>query len=69
MRQNSIKSDTKEEKSERVNVTFDKAIYDLIHNTKELGTSDSSKVQNICVAWLSEKGILSGVIKKGLGIK
>ena len=68
----SVKNDTdseKEEKSERVNVTFDKAIYDIIHNTQELGTSDSSKVQNICVAWLSEKGILSGIVKKRLDVK
>lgn len=72
MEQNSSISATKrgkEGKSERVHVTFDKSIYDLIHNTEELGTSDSSKVQNICVAWLSEKGILSGIIKNRLNIK
>lgn len=69
MKQKSVKSDTKEEKSMRINVTFDKAIYDVICNTKELGTSDSSKVNNICVAWLSEKGILSGIIKNRLNIK
>ncbi len=72
MPQKSVKSNTKDEregKSERINVTFDKAIYDIIHNTEELGTSDSSKVQNICVAWLSEKGILSGIIKNRLNIK
>lgn len=69
MTQKSVKSNAKEGKSERVNVTFDKAIYDIIHNTEELGTSDSSKVQNICVAWLSEKGILSGIIKNRLKIK
>ena len=62
-------SDTDKEESKRVNVTLDKSIYKIIHNTEELGTSDSRKIQNICVAWLSEKGILSGIIKKRLGIK
>jgi len=72
MTQNSVKSDTKgvkSGKSERVNVTFDKAIYDIIHNAEELGTSNSSKVQTICIAWLSEKGILPGIIKNRLNIK
>jgi len=69
MVQKSNISDTDKEKSKRVYVTFDKAIYDIISKTGELGTSDSSKVQNICVAWLSEKGILSGIIKKRLDIK
>lgn len=69
MKQKSNTSDTDEGKSKRVNVTFDKAIYDIISKTDELGTSDSSKVQNICVAWLSEKDILSGIIKKRLDIK
>ena len=71
MTQKSVISDTKEEKKNngRINVTFDKAIYDLIRNTPELGSSDSNKVQNICVAWLGEKGILSGIIKKRLKIE
>ena len=72
MTQKSVKSNTdmeKEGKSKRVNVTFDKQIWEIIKNTEGLGDGDSSKVQNICVAWLGEQGILSGIIKKRLRIK
>jgi hypothetical protein len=69
MTQKSVKSDTDKEKSKRVNVTFDKEIWEIIKNTEGLGDGDSAKVQNICVAWLGEQGILSGIIKKRLKIK
>lgn len=69
MTQKGVKSDTDKEKSKRVNVTFDKEIWEIIKNTEGLGDGDSAKVQNICVAWLGEQGILSGIIKKRLKIK
>ena len=69
MTQNSVNNDTGKEKSKRVNVTFDKEIWEIINNTVGLGCGDSAKVQNICVAWLGEQGILSGIIKKRLKIK
>jgi len=57
-----------ETKSVTIKVTFDSSIWSIISNSNELGKSDSGKVNHICVSWLSEHGILSGVIKKRLGI-
>jgi len=52
-----------------IKVTFDKSIWDIIDGTTELGKSSSGKINHICIAWLSEKGILDGLVKKRLGIK
>ena len=68
MAQKRVNSDTDKEKSKRVNVTFDKEIWNTIKNTEGLGDGDSAKVQNICIAWLGANGILSGIIKKRLKI-
>jgi len=51
-----------------IKVTFDKEIWEIIEDTKELGKSSSGKINHICIAWLSEKGILDGLIKKRLNI-
>jgi len=65
------RSETASEKEESVRktITFDKGLWDIIGSADELGTSDSSKVNAICVSWLSEHGILSGAIKKRLGLQ
>ena len=58
-----------ERKNSQIKVTIDKSIWDIISASPELGDSDSGKINHICVSWLSEHGILSGVIKKRMGIK
>lgn len=69
MGQKQPKNEVNEKKSVNISVTFDKAIWEVIDSSPELGKSDSGKVTNICVSWLSEHGILSGTIKKRLGIQ
>jgi len=62
-------TNTQEKKSVNISVTFDKSIWEIISSSQELGESDSGKVNHICVSWLSEHGILSGIIKKRLDIR
>ncbi len=52
-----------------IKVTLDKSIWDVINDNPELGDGDSAKIRNICVAWLGDQGILSGIMKKRLNIK
>jgi hypothetical protein len=67
--QTKTQKDTQEKKSVNISVTFDKSIWEIISSSEELGESDSGKVNHICVSWLSEHGILSGIIKKRLDIR
>ena len=69
MTQKKVKKGTDKESSVTVKVTFDKSIWEIINGSIELGKSDSGKVNHICVAWLSEHGILSGSIKKRMGLR
>jgi hypothetical protein len=67
--QTKTQKDTQGKKSVNISVTFDKSIWEIISSSQELGESDSGKVNHICVSWLSEHGILSGIIKKRLDIR
>lgn len=70
MGQKKVNKGSKQEKeSITIKVTFDKSVWDMINDSPELGDGDSAKIRNICVSWLSEHGILSGIIKKRLDIK
>jgi len=71
MNQKKVKSrsEKKDSDSITIKVTFDRSIWEIINGSGELGKSSSGKVNHICVSWLSEHGILSGVIKKRLELK
>jgi hypothetical protein len=68
-KEDKTQKNAQEKKSVNISVTFDKSIWEIISRSQELGESDSGKVNHICVSWLSEHGILSGIIKKRLDIK
>lgn len=63
------KGEKEESKSKNIKVTFDSGVWDIIDSLSELGKSDSGKINAICISWLTEKGIIPGLIKKRLEIK
>lgn len=56
------KSDTK-----RVQVVFSNQQWEILEKLKgRFGNTDSEIVRNIVLAWLAEKSIISGLLKKSL---
>ncbi len=53
------------ENIKRIQITFTKEQWEIIENMKgEMGNTDAEIVRNIVIAWLSEKSIVSEIIKK-----
>jgi hypothetical protein len=51
--------------TKRVQVSFTERQWELIEKLKgELGEGDADVVRNIVIAWLSEKGFISSIVKK-----
>ncbi|WP_457556014.1 CopG family transcriptional regulator [Candidatus Pyrohabitans sp.] len=52
------------ENIKRIQITFTKEQWEIIENMKgEMGNTDAEIVRNIVIAWLSEKSIISEIIK------
>ncbi|MCD6371235.1 MAG: CopG family transcriptional regulator [Candidatus Aenigmarchaeota archaeon] len=56
------------ERVKRVQVTFSPSQWKLIEKLKgKMGNTDSQVIRNIVLSWLSEKSIISTVVKKSMG--
>lgn len=52
-------------KTKRVQVSFKDKQWEILQNFKgEFGDSDADIVRNIVMAWLSEKGFISDIVRK-----
>lgn len=55
--------------SKRIMLTVDENLYRILSHTEGMGNADAEKVVNIVRAYFSEKGIISGIVKKKLELE